>query len=85
MIGPYLGARTELGLIHVSDAQHSLGSTMAFAESISIGARVAEFGRDEMTPSFGMGLRTEVDPSGRLAPWTRPEWIRMGITAGVLF
>jgi hypothetical protein len=58
---------------------------MRVAESLSMGVRVVIAGRFEITPSYGIGIRTEFDPSGRLAPWTRPELLRLGLTAGVMF
>jgi hypothetical protein len=85
MIGPYVGARFDYGITRVSSGGHVLGSGMRFAESLSIGVRVVIAGHVEITPSYGIGLRTEVDPRGRLAPWTRGEILRLGLTAGVMF
>ena len=67
------------------DTTHSLGSLVVLSESLTFGVRVVAFHRVEMTPSFGIGTRSEIDPSGRLAAYTRPEWLRAGITVGVVF
>lgn len=85
MVGPYFGARQEFGYVHVSDTTHSLGSLVVLSESLTFGVRVVAFHRVEMTPSFGIGMRSEIDPSGRLAAYTRPEWLRAGVTVGVVF
>ena len=41
-------------------------------------------GHFETTPSFGLGTRTDFDPKGRLAPWTRAV-IRFDWTMGWMF
>lgn len=85
MLGPFIGFRFDFGYTNVSQGERSVGESLRFAEAVQLGARVAIAHRIEITPSVGMGLRHEVDPSGRLAAWTRFELIRFGLTAGVLF
>lgn len=85
MVGPFAGFRVESGLTRVSEGGRSLGGAVRIAESIHLGARAAIGGRFEITPSLGIGLRHEIDPSGRLAAWTRLEVLRFGIAVGVLF
>ena len=76
--GPHLGVRFELGVLQVADSRHVLGETVRFGESVAIGWRFAPWDLVAITPSVGMGLRTEIDPRGRLPPWTRPEYLRLG-------
>jgi len=38
----------------------------------------------ELTPSFGVGARSDIDPTGRLAAWVRPIY-RLDWTAGWMF
>lgn len=85
MVGPYFGLREEFGYLHISDTTHSLGNLAVLSESVTFGVRVVAFHRFELTPSFGIGMRSEMDPSGRLAAYTRPEWLRAGITVGIVF
>ena len=85
MVGPYLGFRVDFGLTHETYGGHVAGNAMRVAESVSLGYRFAVASRIEITPSLGAGLRTEIDPRGRLPAWTRGEILRMGVTAGVLF
>jgi hypothetical protein len=40
--------------------------------------------RVEVTPSLGLGVKTEIDASGRLPAWTRGE-ARLGLTVGWLY
>jgi hypothetical protein len=85
MVGPYIGIRTDVGMTKVSQNGHVLGTSMAISEALLIGVRLAFLRTIEITPNVGFGLRHEFDPSGRLAPWTRPELVRLGLNAGVLF
>lgn len=85
MVGPYMGVRLDYGITRVSDDTHTLGTEMRVAEGLMLGARIAIAEHFELTPAIGTGLRTEFDPRGRLAPWTRWEILRVGLTAGVMF
>lgn len=86
MIGAYLGARIDLGHTSTTDAVDGshLGSTVTVAESLTAGYRFAFWHRVELTPSLTLGMRHEIDRSGRLAPWTRAS-LGFGLTAGALF
>ncbi|HEY8077760.1 MAG TPA: hypothetical protein VIF62_26725 [Labilithrix sp.] len=85
MVGPYVGLRADVGLTEVSRDGHVLGKSIAISPAALVGVRFAFFRRFELTPNVGIGFRSEFDPSGRLAPWTRPEFVRLGISAGVMF
>jgi hypothetical protein len=85
MIGPYAGLRFDAGLTRVSEGDRLVGSSMRFASSLAVGARLVFVDRIELTPAAGFGLRHEIDPRGRLASWTRLEPIRVGATIGVMF
>jgi hypothetical protein len=85
MVGPYIGLRVDLGLTRESESGRTIGSSIGVAEALQLGARIAIAHRFEVTPSIGTGLRTEFDPKGRLAAWTRQEILRFGVTAGVMF
>lgn len=83
--GPFLGARLDYGLTHASLHGRSIGSTLRHGESVSFGWRFLPWKSVEITPSVGLGVRTEWDARGRLAPWTRAELFRFGTTAGWVF
>jgi hypothetical protein len=87
MAGPFMSLRVDTGLTRVSDAEDGrvLGSNFRIAESFNTGVRIVFFDRLEVTPSIGVGMRTDFDPRGRLPPWTRPELLRLGLTLGALF
>jgi hypothetical protein len=85
MVGPYLGFRLDVGITRVSQEGRFCGSSVAIAEALLLGVRFVFVRHVELTPNFGIGVRTEFDPSGRLAAWTRPELVRFGLAAGVLF
>jgi hypothetical protein len=85
MVGPYIGVRLDSGLTKVSQDGHVLGTSIRISEAIMLGVRFAFAKRFELTPSLGGGLRTDIDPRGRLALWTRGEIFRLGLTAGVMF
>ncbi len=84
MVGPYLGLGVDFGMTRLTQDGHQLGTSMRVAEGLSFGIRFAPAHRLEITPSIGTGLRTEWGPHG-LAPWTRFEVVRLGLTIGVLF
>lgn len=85
MVGPFVSARVDFGIVHDSEGGHPLGTSMSLAEGVSLGCRVVFWNRIELTPSFGLGMRTDFDPHGRLAPWTRGELGRLALYTGVLF
>jgi hypothetical protein len=87
MVGPYLGFRFDMGLSRVAAADDGrvVGTNMRFAESINIGVRFVFFERLELSPSFGFGLHTDVDPRGRLPAWSRGDILRLGLTVGAVF
>jgi hypothetical protein len=87
MAGPYMGLRFDTGLTRVADADTGrvLGSSLRIAETFNVGVRFVFFDRLEVTPSVGLGVRTDVDPRGRLSPWTRAEILRFGLTFGAVF
>lgn len=86
MVGPYLGFRFDVGLTRVTaDDGHVIGGNMRFAESVNLGVRFVFFEHLEVTPSFGFGLHTDVDPRGRLPAWTRGDIFRFGLTVGAVF
>jgi hypothetical protein len=58
---------------------------MSYAESLVGGVRLILWHRLELTPSFGMAIRQEIDPRGRLEPQNQVQWFRVGMTAGVMF
>jgi hypothetical protein len=85
MVGPYLGVRLDGGFTKVTDEGHVLGTSYRISESLMLGVRFSFARRFEATPSMGFGLRTDIDPRGDLAPWTRLELFRLGLTLGVMF
>ena len=85
MVGPYLGVGLDAGLTRVWAGGHGLGTMVRVGGSGSLGVRITFANRLEVTPSLGIGWRTELDAHGRLAPWFRPELARLGCTGGVLF
>jgi hypothetical protein len=85
MVGPYLSVRVDYGIVSVSDDRHVLGATHTVAEAFTFGYRFSIAGVVHVTPSVGVGVRTELDPTGRLAPWTRAELVRLGLSAGVMW
>lgn len=86
MAGPYVAGRLDLARTSTRDdvLDESLGSTVTVAESIAAGYRFVAFRRLEITPSLGVSVRTEIDTSGRLSPWTRGAAVA-GLTLGWLF
>lgn len=83
--GAHLGLRVDLGLVGLSRGDRWLGSSLSAGPSLHLGYRFVFSRRVEITPSLGVGLRLDADPSGRLSPWLRAEPIKLGVTAGILF
>ena len=86
MAGWFAGARFDTAWIRTRDEleDRSLGSAVGFAETATFGYRFAVRRRVEITPSIGLGVKTEVDASGRLPAWTRGD-ARLGVTLGWLY
>jgi len=85
MVGPYVGFRLDGALTRVTEGERFVGGAITIAESVVIGARVVFLDRIEVTPSFGVGYRQEIDPRGRLATRNHFDVSRFGLTAGVMF
>lgn len=86
MVGPYLGLRFDYGASRVwTESGRGLGSAVRFGEALTFGVRLTVARHVHVTPSVGFGVRTEIDPSGRLAPLTSFEALRMGLAVGALF
>ena len=85
MVGPYASARMDGGVVRETSGGEVLGTSMSVAEGVAIGWRLVFAGWIEVTPSAGLGLRTDFAPHGGLAPWTRTELGRFALYAGALF
>lgn len=85
-VGWFAGARLDMTRVRTRDTidDRSLGSSLGFAEALTLGYRFAVKRRVEITPSIGLGVKSEVDTSGRLPSWTRGDG-RIGLTLGWLF
>ncbi len=84
--GAYAGVALRLAATQTRDEldDRSLGTMFTIAEGAAIGYRFVPWRGFELTPSAGIALRTELDSSGRLPPWTRGA-LSAGLTAGWLF
>lgn len=87
MLGPYAGVRFDYSFTRVweESGDRFLGSAMSYAQSLVGGVRVILWHRVELTPSYGIGIRQEIDPRGRLEPLVHVDLFRLGMTAGVMF
>lgn len=85
MIGPYLGLRTDVSWLLMSDTRRDawVGGSVGLSFVGSFGYRFT-IRRVEITPAAGVGTRTDFDVAGRLAPWTRAV-LRLDTTVGWLF
>jgi hypothetical protein len=85
MIGPYLSLRTDVAYLMMTDTTRDqwVGGNIGLSFVGSFGWRFA-IGRVEITPSIGLGSRTDFDAAGRLAPWTRAVY-RFDWTVGWMF
>jgi len=85
-VGWFVGARLDVTRTRTRDdvEDRALGSSLSFAETATFGYRFAVKRRLEITPSLGLGAKTEVDTSGRLPSWTRAE-ARIGLAVGWFF
>ena len=85
MIGPYTSLRVDMSWLSMTDTRRDrwVGGNIGLSVVGAFGWRFA-IGHAELTPSFGLGTRTDFDPKGRLAPWTRAV-IRFDLTVGWMF
>jgi hypothetical protein len=85
MVGPYLGLRGDAAWLAMTDTTRDawVGGNVGLSLVGSFGWRFT-LSRVELTPSFGLGARSDFDPSGRLAAWTRPVY-RLDWTVGWMF
>jgi hypothetical protein len=86
MVGWFTGGRLDLAWTHTRDRvdDRGIGSNLGVAVTATGGYRIAIRRRVELTPSLGLGLTTEIDPSGRLPAFARGT-LRLGLTAGWMF
>jgi hypothetical protein len=85
MIGPYLSLRLDASYLMMTDTTRDqwVGGSVGLSFVGSFGWRFT-IGRLEITPSFGVGARTDFDAAGRLEPWTRAVF-RGDFTVGWMF
>jgi hypothetical protein len=85
MVGPYLGVRGDAAWLAMTDTTRNawVGGNMGLSLVGSFGWRFT-VSVVELTPSFGVGARTDIDPTGRLAAWVRPVY-RLDWTVGWMF
>lgn len=86
MVGWFVGGRVELafGATHDRVDDRWLGESLDIGTTAVIGYRIAPWRHFEITPSFGLGVRRQIDLSGRLPGYTRGT-IAGGLTVGWLF
>lgn len=85
MVGPYLGLRFDVAWMAMTNTTRDqwVGGSVGLSEVASFGWRFT-IGPIELTPSVGLGARSDFDVAGRLAPWTRPVF-RFDWTVGWMF
>jgi hypothetical protein len=73
MVGWFAGARFDTAAVRTVDRMEdrTLATTVAFEVTVRGGYRFAPWRRLLVTPSLGLGSRTEVDPGGRIPSWRR--------------
>jgi hypothetical protein len=86
MVGWFLGGRVELAVVATHDRVDDrwLGESLEVGATAVIGHRIAPWRHFEITPSFGVGGRHQIDLSGRLAGYTRGV-AAVGLSLGWLF
>ncbi|HUH04716.1 MAG TPA: hypothetical protein VML75_22120 [Kofleriaceae bacterium] len=86
MVGWFTGARLDVAWTDTRDRveDRDIGSNLGLAVTATSGYRIAIRRRVEVTPSLGLGLTTEIDPTGRLPALVRGT-LRLGLTAGWMF
>jgi hypothetical protein len=85
MVGPYLSLRSDVSFLSMSDTTREkwVGGNIGLSVVGAFGWRFT-IGRVELTPSLGLGWRSDFDVTERLAPWSRP-LLRFDWTAGWMF
>ncbi|MEZ4226211.1 MAG: hypothetical protein R3B13_35015 [Polyangiaceae bacterium] len=85
MVGPFASLRVDSSWMSMTDTHRDrwVGGNVGVSVVGGLGWRFS-LGHFELTPSFGLGSRTDFDPRGRLAPWTRAV-MRLDWTVGVMF
>ena len=85
MIGPYMSLRLDTSYLMMTDTTRDqwVGGNVGLSFVGSFGWRFA-IRHLEITPSIGVGSRTDFDAARRLAPWTRAVY-RFDWTVGWLF
>lgn len=83
LIGPFAGIRLDIARTAIRDRREdrALPGQLTVAEYAQVGYRLALWGRVEVTPSIGLGARTDIDESGFLPAATRLVFTT-GLTAG---
>ena len=86
LLGPFAGVRLDITRTTIRDriADRDLSASLTIAEYVEVGYRFGLYGRVEITPSVGLGGRTDIDESGFLPATSRPV-LTAGLTAGWLF
>lgn len=86
LIGPFAGIRLDIARTATRDEQEgrALPGQITVAEYAQVGYRFALWGRVEVTPSIGLGVRTDIDQSGFLPAATRGV-LTSGLTVGWLW
>lgn len=84
MIGPFTGARIDIGHTTTRMDGRTIGSTVTLAETLVLGYRFACWERLELTPTLGLGLHTDVERRGPLPASTRAT-VRLGLTMGWMY
>ena len=86
LLGPFAGVRLDITRTTTRDrrADRDLPASLTIAEYVEVGYRFGLWGRVEITPSVGLGGRTDIDESGFLPATSRPV-LTAGLTAGWLF
>lgn len=84
--GLFLSTRLDIATQNLRDAvaRERVGSSLIFAETMSIGWRFVLWQKAELSPLVHVGLRAEVDPGGRLPPFVS-RTLGVGLTAGWVF
>jgi hypothetical protein len=84
MRGMHGVARLHFSYTSVSRMSEAIGGAIGIAEAIGVGYRWRVYSQIEVTPTFTIGLHTDVDPSGTLPPWTRFD-LSLGLNLGWRF
>lgn len=73
MAGWFAAARLDLGYSATFDRldDRKIGATLGVSETAALGYRLVVWRGLSLSAEGGLGIRTEFDRTGRLAPWTR--------------